>query len=123
MEKHPVLLVCLLPLLCEGLQRILEPLEDVECLCLPGADLLALESSLKTFQPEMVLVAGENENDASTHLIADLLKRFPDVPVVWVDLTTNVLRMYTSHTLPANSAALIDAIRQQQPAHPLSQRR
>ena len=123
MEKHPVLLVCLLPLLCEGLQRILEPLEDVECLCLPGADPLALESGLKTFQPEMVLVAGENENDASTHLIADLLKRFPDVPVVWVDLTTNVLRLYTSHTLPANSAALIDAIRQQQPARPLSHRR
>lgn len=117
MEKHQVLLVCLLPLLCEGLQRILQPLEDVECVCLQGADLSALDDGLKAFQPEMVLVAGENETDESTHLISGLLKRFADVPIVWVDLATNVLRMYTSHTLPANSADLIETIRQQRPAH------
>jgi len=118
-----VVLVCLLPLLCEVLQRILQRLEDVEIVCLQGVELSALDSELKACQPEMVLVAGENEDDISTHLISNLLKRFADVPVVWVDLETNVLRMYTSHTLPANSADLIDAIRQQRPGHhPVQQR-
>jgi len=115
MEKHPVLLVCLLPLLCDGVRRILQSQADVECTCLQLEDLPVLDGDLKSFRPEMVLVTGENETDVSTHLISDLLKRFADVPVVWVDLTTAVLRMYTSHTLPANSAGLIEAIRQQRP--------
>jgi len=115
MDKHQVLLVCLQPLLCDGLQRMLEPLEDIHYVCLEGSDLAALDGDLKAFQPEMVLVAGEGETDQSQHLIADLLKRFADVPVVWVELATNVLRMYTSHTLPANSANLLEAIRQQKP--------
>jgi hypothetical protein len=72
-----------------------------------------MDQRLQAVKPSMVLVAGESENDVSTHLISDLLKRFADVPIVWIEMEANVLRMYTSHTLPANSADLIDAIRQQ----------
>ncbi len=51
MDKHQVLLVCLQPLLCEGLQRMLEPLEDIRYVCLEGPDLGVLDSDLKAFQP------------------------------------------------------------------------
>ncbi len=109
MEKCQVLLVCLLPLLCEGLQRVLQQLDEVVVVCRPAAE--ALHSDQEPFQPDIVLVAGEEENDVSTHLIANLLNHFADVPIVWVGLEANVLRLYTSHVLPASSASLIEAIR------------
>lgn len=99
------------PLLGEGLQRIFQKLEDVELVHLDCWDLQAVETSLKDLHPAMVLLVGEREDDQSTHLISDLLKRYQDIPVLWVDLETTVCRVFTSRTMSANSAELINALR------------
>lgn len=113
-----MLLICLLPLLCEGLLRIFEGLEDVDLVCMRSFDSQQLEDCLGTFHPVMVLLAGEKEDDSATHLISDLLRHCADIPIVWIELETNVLRIYTSHIFPASSADLINAIRNNE-IHPL----
>lgn len=112
MEKHQVLLICMLPLLCEGLQRIMQKWEDVEIHYLECTTPQQIDTCLENSHPGMILIAGEKENDSSTHLISNLLKRFEDVPIVWIELETNFLRMYTSHSLPARSADLLAAVRE-----------
>lgn len=111
MKKRQVLLIRLQPLLGEGLQRIFQALEEVELVCLDGCDMQTIETSLQDCHPAMVLLAGEKEDDQSTHLISFLLKQYEDIPVMWVDLETAVLRIFTSRTMSANSSSLIDALR------------
>ncbi len=125
MEKRQVLLVQMHPLLGEGLQRIFQQLEDVDLVCLACTDLPEIDACLNHIHPDMVLLAGEKEDDPATHLIANMLKHYEDIPIVWVELETNILRLYTSHSLSANSAELIHAIRKNmdQKDHPRPKRR
>jgi hypothetical protein len=112
MEKSLVILIPLHPLLGEGLQRIFQNLEDVELLSLPCADLQTIDACLSQKRPDVVLLAGENEDDYATLLISKILKHYDDVPVVWVGLESNSLRLYTSHSVTANSSELIRTIRE-----------
>lgn len=111
MEKRRVLLVCLHPLLCDGLQRIITKLDDMDVRRLEKPDIQAVCACLENFRPDIILLAGEKEDDDATHFILAILKWCADVPVIWVELEANVVRLYTSHVLPANSADLIQAIR------------
>ncbi len=111
MEKRQVLLIRLQPLLGEGLQRIFQKLAEVELTCLDCADYSKVETCLKNQKPDVILIAGEKQNDQVDHLISHLLKHYEDIPVVWADLESTTLRLYTSHTLNANSTALINTIR------------
>lgn len=113
MEKRQVLFVEMHPLLGEGLRRILETLEDVELVCLDCGEWQKIDLCLKDLHPDMVVLAGEKEDDQSTHLIANMLKKYEDIPIVWVELERNTLLLYTSHSLNASSSELIRAIREQ----------
>lgn len=113
MKKRQVLLIRLQPLLGEGLQRIFQAMEEIELVCLDGIDPQTIDLCLHDLHPAMVLLAGEKEDDQSLHLISHLLKQYEDIPVVWAELETTLLRLYTSHSLTANSAELIHAIREQ----------
>jgi chemotaxis response regulator CheB len=112
MDKHQVVLIQIQPLLGEGLQRIIQKFEDFELLSLPFTNWQKLDARLKDINPDMVLLAGEKEDDQTTHLISNLLKRYENIPIVWVDLETTKIRFFTSHSLTANSAELINAIRE-----------
>ena len=112
MARHQVLLICLHPLLSEGLHRILDQQEDVELVSLESTDSESLQACTEKTHPDIILIAGEREDDAATHLISNLLNCWTDTPVVWIELETNVIRRYTSHTLPATSRELIETIRQ-----------
>lgn len=113
MEKRQVLLIRLQPLLGEGLQRIFQAIEEIELICLDCTDLQTIDLCLTDLHPVMVLLAGEKEDDQSTHLISHLLRQYENIPVVWVELETTLLRLYTSHSLTANSAELIQTLREQ----------
>ncbi len=112
MEKRRVLLIKSQPLLGEGLAQIFQRLEDVELVCLPGVELQEIDARLRDIHPDIVLLAGEKEDDQASRLLLHLLKQYEAIPIVWIELETNVLRLFTSHSLTANSAALIDAIRE-----------
>ncbi len=112
MKKSQVLLICLQPLLSEGLERIFQKLDDVELIQFQCADIDAIELYLKDHQPQVVVIAGQDEDDFSDHLIASLLKRCHDAPIVWIGIEYNVMRLYTARTVPASSNQLIAAIHQ-----------
>lgn len=111
MEKRQVLLICLQPLFSEGLQRIFQSLEDVDLVQLPCADLHALEGLLQNGEPDIIVVAGDLEDEQVHHLISILLNRCKEVPVIWTGLEDSDLHIFSSHTLPANRAGLTDVIR------------
>jgi len=112
MDRHRVLLISTHPLLGEGLQRLLDAHEDVDLVALPCSDYVSLQAYAESTHPDVILIAGEREDDAATHLISSALNCCTDIPIVWIELETNVIRTYTSRTLPANSRELIETIRQ-----------
>jgi len=112
MATNRILLVSTHPLLSEGLQRVLGAMDDftlVGPLALERFDL----DSLAEHAPDVVLLAGQEDDDpAIGACVLLILQHAPDVPVIQVGLSGhNVVRVYTSHTLPARSADLIDTIR------------
>jgi len=112
-----VVLIQMQPLLGEGLQRIFQKLDDVNLLTLTNTEISEIESVLGDIQPDMVLVAGEKENDHVMHLISSLLKRYENIPIAWVELETTRLRLFTSHSLTAGSAELLNIIRENDSRH------
>jgi chemotaxis response regulator CheB len=112
MDRYQVLLISILPLLGEGLQRLLEEQEDVDLIALQCTDYGSLQACAGNVHPDVILIAGEREDDAATHLISNVLNCCTDTPVVWIEMETNVIRKYTAHNLPANSKELIETIRQ-----------
>jgi hypothetical protein len=117
MEKRQVILIQMQPLLGEGLQRIFQKLDDVDLVCLSCTEFSEIGACLDDTHPDMVLLAGEKEDDQATHLISTLLKRYENIPIVWVELETTQLRLFTSHSLTANSTELINAIRENDVRH------
>ncbi len=112
MDKRRVLLLWVQPLLGEGLEHILGGLEDVELIGPWVLDSQVL-SRLSEEAPDIVLMAeGEGEEGGGVaSLTAQILERYPDLPVVRIGLKQNTVRIYTSRTLPARSADLIETIR------------
>ncbi len=112
MGKRRVLLLCAQPLLGESLENILSQMEDVELIIVPLSPDAQAFARLSREKPEVVLIAeeeGEVEDVAS--LTAQILESYPGLPIIRIRFTQNVIRLYTSRTLPARSADLIEAIR------------
>ena len=112
-----MILIQMQPLLGEGLQRIFQNLDDVNLVCLACTELPEINACLENIHPDMVLLAGEKEDDQATHLISTLLKRYENIPIVWIELETTQLRLFTSHSLTANSTELINVIRENDTRH------
>jgi DNA-binding NarL/FixJ family response regulator len=116
-DKRRVLLLCASLegthpqlLLGEALENILSKVEDVELVGTWALDDQAL-ARLAQDLPDILLIAEEEAGESVTSLTAQVLEHYPDLPVVRVGLMQNVVRLYTSRTLPARSADLIEAIR------------
>jgi chemotaxis response regulator CheB len=116
-DKRRVLLLCASLegthpqlLLGEALENVLSKVEDVELVGTWALDDQAL-ARLAQGLPDILLIAEEEAGEQATSLTAQVLERYPDLPVVRVGLLQNVVRLYTSRTLPARSADLIEAIR------------
>lgn len=112
MKNHKVLLIRLQPLLSEGLERIFQQLGDVELIRLQSIDFIEIETTLRVSQPQLVVIAGQDEDEFADRLIAGLLKSRQNTPIVWIGLENNVMRVYSAHTMPASSSQLIAALHQ-----------
>lgn len=111
MEKRRVLLLCVETLLGESLERILGQLEDVELVGPWGLDADVL-TQLHEDMPDIALIVQEGEeSESAASLTSQILEHYPDLPIVRIGLTENVIRVYALQTLPARSADLIDVIR------------
>ena len=112
MQKHCVLLLSDHPLLSEGLANLLGRIEDLVLIGPRSVSSFAL-SDLGACSPDVVLFAEQETDDAAANTILfQILQHVPDLPVIQVGLSDNtIVRVYTSHTLPARSADLIETIR------------
>lgn len=112
MDKKRVLLLSTHPLLSEGLHNLLGSVADLELIGPYDLNTFTL-TGLAEHAPDVVLFAEQDENHALMNtLTLQILKDYPDLPVIHVGLSVNnVMRVYTSHTLPARRADLIETIR------------
>lgn len=120
MKKQQVALFCLEDLLGEGLENLLGRLADVEILGPWLVDDNAL-GRLQLRHPDIVIIAGNSQEDEPgcvrpvALLTAQILESYVGLPVVQVLLEKNYVCVYNSHTIPARSTDLIDAIRRSWP--------
>jgi hypothetical protein len=116
MRKQHVALFCPESLLGESLEHLLGKLADVEILGPWVID----ESSVGHLDlelPDIVVITGEKIGDnvstdqSAALLTVQILEKFDGLPVVQVLLEQNQVRIYNSHSIPASSSHLIEAIR------------
>lgn len=111
MIKRRVALLSSQHLLGESLEHTLRHFEDVEMIGAWELDDQVL-SLLSAQTPELLLIAEQEPPcEEITFLTGQILETYPNLPVIRVTLDQNVLRIYTSQTLPARTAELIDVIR------------
>ncbi len=109
-----MLLLCAQSLLGEGRSVLLGGLSDVELVGPLGLDDPRLGCRLQDMPAtiDVVLIAAEEEKTpALTALTAQILDHYPDAPIVRIGLKQGSIRLYTSRTLPARAADLVEAIR------------
>ncbi len=111
MAKRRVLLLWTQPLLSDGLKNILRQLDDVELLG-SWALTATVFARLATLNPEIILIAEDSiDSKLVTHFMGKILKAYPNLPIVRIGLQDDEVHIYTSRTLPARSADLIEVIR------------
>ncbi len=100
------------PLLSDGLRHIFMEQEDVDLVCLtyPGPE--KIDDFKHHLHPDMVLLAGEKEDEQAARLILEMLQQYQEIPIVLIELETNILHLYTSRSLTATSADLLNAFRE-----------
>jgi DNA-binding NarL/FixJ family response regulator len=110
MRKRRVLLLCAQQLLGESLEHTLRQVEDLE-VAGPWTIEEGVLNCLSGEQPDLVIITDEDiAPEKLSRLTAQILEQYPDLPVFRVTLERNLMQVYSSHTMPARSADLIDLI-------------
>lgn len=111
MKKRHVLLLGEKQLLGESLENLLKGFSDIQ---LSGPESLSSDycARIAEIKPDVVLIAEiGNQNEMVSSIAAKVLDLYPNISVIHSTLSRNVVRIYSSHELPARTADLIDAIR------------
>lgn len=112
MLKRRVALLCGGHLLGESLEHTLRHFDDVEMIASWELD-DEIFTHLASQTPDLLLIAEkEPPGEKITYLTGQILEAYPNLPVIRVTMEQNVIRIYSSQTLPARSSDLIDVIRQ-----------
>lgn len=111
MKKRHVLLIGEEHILGESLEKLLKGFSDIHH---SGPKPLSddISDHIAKIKPDVILITdvGEQQNRIAG-IAAKILDLYPNIPVIHSSLSRNVVRIYSSHELPARSADLIDAIR------------
>lgn len=111
MDRRRVALLCAKQLLGESLEHLLKSSEEITLLGPWALESRSL-SRLATVPVDIVMIVEpECGTEETTKITAQILDRFPDLPIIRVTLEKNIVRCYSSQTLPARSSDLIDLIR------------
>lgn len=106
-----MLLVCSQLLFGESMEIVLRAAEDVELIG-PwelGEDVC---QRIADARPNIVVIADEDPQDtAVTSLTAAIIEQYPELSVIRTGLNENVFRVFSTHTLPAHRANLLETIR------------
>jgi DNA-binding NarL/FixJ family response regulator len=110
MERRRVALLCAQQLLGESLEHTLRKAGDVELLGPWALDEQALSHFSSGSADMVVIVEAEDMPQEAAQITAQILERFPSLPIIRVTLEQNVVRFYSTQVLPARSSDLIDLI-------------
>lgn len=106
-------------LFSEGLEEILRKVGDVELIGPMKLTQDTLSGPLRQLHPDAVIVVESSEVKAGAAPLAGaILQQFPDLPIISAGLEQNTFRIYSTHTLPASSSDLVEAIRNLPPTNP-----
>lgn len=111
MSKRRVLLVCSQHLFGESMESILRAEADVELI---GPWSLGDEvcSRITEASPSAVLIVDDDsQGEASARLTSEIMEAHPKLPIIRAGLTENVVRVHSTHILPARGADLLETIR------------
>lgn len=111
MEKRRVVLISQSDLLGESLEHILNSLDDVQVIgsWLPDEHVIV---NCINHRPDLVIITdSEISAEAGSQLIAHLLETIPNLAVIRIKQDSNFIYAYTTQTIPARVADLIDTIR------------
>lgn len=110
MEGRRVALLCHPQLLGESLEHTLRKAGDITLLGPWALEEQAL-AHLSDCMADMVLIVEAEDMPQEAALItAQILQRFPALPIIRVTLEENEVRCYSTQILPARSTDLIDLI-------------
>jgi len=99
-------------LFSEGLQILLNNLEDVELMG-PWEPAPGTLQHIAEEDPDVVmLVDGEPRSKAANSMLTAILESYPSLPIIHLTLLENRLQVYTTYTSPARKADLLEIIRQ-----------
>jgi DNA-binding NarL/FixJ family response regulator len=109
-------------LFSEGLQILLNSMEDVELMG-PWEPTPGTLQHIAEQSPDIVmLIEGEPRSKAANGMLAAILESYPSLPIIHLTLLENRLQVYTTYTSPTRKADLLEIIRQlpsnQRPAAP-----
>ena len=111
MPTRRVLLVCSEHLFGESMEKILRAEADVE-LVGPwgwGEDIC---QRITEANPDVVLIADEDSrSEAAATLTSAIMEKNPNLPIIRAGLTENVVRVHSTHVMPASGADLLETIR------------
>lgn len=111
MRKRRVVLICSQHLFGESIEMILRAEEAVELIGPFGLD-GAASSRLAAAHPDVAVIVDDGEfSEQAASLTATLLEAHPELPVIRVGLSEKVVRVHSTHLLPARGADLIETIR------------
>lgn len=111
MQKQRVLLICSQRLFGESMETVLRAAENVELI---GPWELSEDvcQRIEKAHPNVVVIADEDPPDtAVTSLTVAIIEQYPELSVIRTGLNENVFRVFSTQTLPARGADLLETIR------------
>lgn len=112
MSKPRILLITSQHLFGESMESILRAESDMELVGPWNLGDQDICGRLHEARPAVVVIADENlQSEAATELTQLIMERYPELTVIRTSLNDNVFRTFSTHTLPARGADLLDTIR------------
>lgn len=112
MLKPRVLLISSQQLFSESLEVVLRAETEIELIGTWELNEKEIDKRLSQAQPSVVIIADENLQSAEAEKITQtIMESHPSITVIRAGLNDKVFRVFSSKTLPAYSANLLETIR------------
>lgn len=96
----------------ESMETILRTETNVELVGSWNLNDPQISDQIQETQPSVVIIADETiYSETATKLTQSILEQYPDLSVVRTGLNENVFRIFSSYTVPARGADLLETIR------------
>jgi DNA-binding NarL/FixJ family response regulator len=112
MSKPRILLISSQQLFGESIEMVLRAEKDVELIGPWDLNDHDTGNRLQEAQPSVVVIADEDlQSESATRLTTSILERYPELSVIRTGLNENIFRIFSTHTVPARGADLLETVR------------